>query len=209
MKVYDLTHDLQDGLNAFPGDPPCRITTAHAYENGYFVSKISMCTHTGTHIDTPVHRIQGGKSISGFGVDAFIAERCRVIDCRDHDGEIDSAFLTAHAEEIRGCDGILFRSGWEKNWGSDAFYCDFPGISEDAAQTLKGFGVRMVGIETPSVNSARHDTVHEALLKEEIIIVEAVCGMEQLEGTFEFHAVPLKLKERDGSPVRAYAIQRG
>jgi len=208
VKIFDLTHDLVHGLGVFPGDPECRIESAQEYQNGYFVSKIAMGTHTGTHVDAPVHRIPGAKSLTDMDVHDFMAEKCVVLDCRGLEGEIDAAFLKANADALAGCDGVIFRSGWVKNWATDAFFNAFPGINEDAATALKELGIRIIGVETPSVNPARHDTVHSALLGEEIVIVEALCGLEQLEGSFEFYAVPLKLKGRDGSPVRAFAIQR-
>lgn len=209
MKIFDLTHDLVHGLGVFPGDPECTITSAQEYQNGYFVSKIGMGTHTGTHVDAPVHKIPGAKSLTDLSVHDFMAEKCVVLDCREIEGEIDAAFLRAHADELQGCDGVIFRSGWTEKWATDAFFNAFPGINEDAAEALKQLGIRIIGVETPSVNPARHDTVHTALLGAEIVIVEALCGLEQLEGSFEFYAAPLKLKDRDGSPVRAFAVQRG
>lgn len=209
MKIFDLTHDLVHGLGVFPGDPECTITSAQEYQNGYFVSKIGMGTHTGTHVDAPVHKIPGAKTLTDMQVHDFMAEKCVVLDCRKLEGEIDAAYLRAHAEELKGCDGVIFRSGWTEKWATDDFFNAFPGINEDAAAELKALGIRIIGVETPSVNPARHDTVHTALLGAEIVIVEALCGLEQLEGSFEFYAVPLKLKDRDGSPVRAFAVQRG
>ena len=208
MKIFDLTHDLVDGLSVFPGDPECSIQSAQEYQNGYFVSKIAMGTHTGPHVDAPVHRIPGAKTLTDMDVHDFMAEKCVVLDCRGIQGEIDAAFLKAHADTLSGCDGAIFRSGWTEKWATGDFFNAFPGIHEDAAAALKELGIRIIGVETPSVNPARHDTVHTALLGEEIVIVEALCGLEQLEGSFEFYAVPLKLKGRDGSPVRAFAIQR-
>ena len=206
VKIIDLTHDMTDNMGVFPGDPACRITTAHDYENGYFVSEISMGTHTGTHVDTPAHKIPGTESLSELGIEPFVTEKNIVIDTRSLQGEIDAAFVKANEELLKGKEGVIFRSGWAEKFGGDEFFCDFPALSEDAAPALKALGIRLVGLETPSVNPVRHDTVHEAYLKERIIIVEALANVENLPETgFAFFAVPLKLKGRDGSPVRAFA----
>lgn len=206
MRIIDLTHDMTDNMGVFPGDPPCRITTAHHYENGYFVSEISMGTHTGTHIDTPAHKIPGRESLSELGIAPFLVEKNIVLDTRGLDGEIDAALIKRHADELRGKECVIFHSGWSEKFGTDAFFAQFPGIHEDAAPILKELGIRMVGLETPSVNPVRHDTVHDAYLRVGIIIVESLTNVAELPETdFCFYAVPLKLKGRDGSPVRAFA----
>ena len=207
MKIIDLTHDMTDNMGVFPGDPACRIATAHNYENGYFVSEISMGTHTGTHVDAPIHKIPGAESLTALGIEPFITENNVVIDTRDLSGEIDAAFIRENEELLKGRQGVIFHSGWAEKFGKGEFFCGFPALSEDAAPALKALGIRLVGLETPSVNPIRHDTVHEAYLKERIIIVESLANVDKLPQTdFELYAVPLKLKGRDGSPVRAFAV---
>ncbi len=207
MKLVDLTHGLENGTGVFPGDPECVIETAHHYENGYFVSRISMGTHTGTHVDSPAHKLPGKRTLTGMPLEAFCAEHTVVIDCRQVTGEVDAMFVQAHTAELAGHEAVLFYTGWSEKWGTDAFFTGYTGLSEDAAPALKQLGVRMVGLESPSVNAERHATVHESILKEEIIIVESICHPEQLLGqNFAFFAMPLKLIDRDGSPVRAFAV---
>ena len=207
MKIIDLTHALENGSSVFPGDPACIIETAHHYENGYFVSNISMGSHTGTHVDTPAHKLEGARSLTDFPLETFCAENAAVLDCRGVTGEIDAAFLNAHREELRGCEAVLLLTGWSSHWGGMGFFSGYTGLNEDAAEALKEMGIRMVALESPSVNAVRHESVHTALLSREIIIVEAVCGMEELLGKrFRFFAMPLKLSGRDGSPVRAFAV---
>jgi arylformamidase len=206
VKIIDLTHDITNNMGVFPGDPACRIITAHAYENGYFVSEISMGTHTGTHVDTPVHKLPGAASISELGIAPFISEKNVVIDARGLEGEIDAAFIAKNAEMISGRECVIFRSGWADKFGTDGFFNGFPALCEDAAPALKKLGVRIVGLETPSVNPVRHASVHDAYLREGMIIVEALANVGALPQTdFSFYAAPLKLKGRDGSPVRAFA----
>lgn len=206
MKIIDLTHDLTDNMGVFPGDPACRITTAHHYENGYFVSEISMGTHTGTHVDTPAHKIPQRETLSDLGIAPFIAEKCCVIDTRALSGEINADFLAQHERTLNGRECVIFRSGWERHFGTDAFFCDFPALAEDAAPFLQRCGIRIVGLETPSVNPVRHESVHDAFLRAGIIIVEALANVAELpRESFCFYAVPLKLKDGDGSPVRAFA----
>ncbi len=209
MKIFDLTHGITHGMGVFPGDPECVVESAHSYENGYFVSRISMGTHTGTHVDAPAHKIKGARSLTDLGLEAFIAPNTAAIDCRGRQGEMDAAFIESCENELKGCDGAVFVSGWSKKWGTPEFFEGFPGFSEDAAAALKRLGIRLVGVETPSVNCVRHESVHAALLREEIVVAEALRVPENLFGRFELYAAPLKLVGRDGSPVRAFALKRG
>lgn len=207
MKIFDLSHALENGTSVFPGDPACIIETVHHYENGYFVSNISMGSHTGTHVDTPVHKLSGAKSLTDIPLEFFCAENAVVLDCRNVSGEIDAAFLNAHRVELEGCDAVLLLTGWSSRWGDESYFAKYTGLNEDAAGVFKQMGIRMVALESPSVNAERHESVHASLLSNEILIVESVCGMEQLLGKhFRFFAMPLKLSGRDGSPVRAFAM---
>ena len=208
MKIIDLTHDLTAGMYVFPGDPGLEIEDAQRYERGYFVTRFAMGTHTGTHIDTPVHKLAGQPSITETPIEAFAAFQATVVDCRDHGKIVDASFLRSREEEFAGCDGIIIRSGWTSRFGDASFFDDFPGFDEDVAPYLKEKGIHLLGTEAPSVHPERHESVHASILKEGIIILEAVALPEQMPDRFELYAMPLKLKDRDGSPVRAFALQR-
>jgi kynurenine formamidase len=198
-------------MGVFPGDPAVGILTHHNYSNGYFVSQLIIGTHTGTHVDAPIHRIPGTKSVTDMGIGAYIGFRTYVLDMTNlpKGTEITRAVLAAHTAALEGCDGILLKTGWNSTWGGASFFDGFPGMSEDAAEFFKEKDIHIVGTESPSVNAARHGSVHTALLEREIAIVESLTDLDKLtEKYVEFYAVPLKLTGRDGSPVRAFAIER-
>jgi kynurenine formamidase len=212
-KIIDLSHPITAGMSVYPGDPAVEVQTASRHEDGgYFVSRIVVGSHAGTHADAPAHRIPGGKSVTDMGIAAYIGFRCRVLDISGLDRMED---LTAEMMRrmfggaLDGCDSVLLKTGWSAKWGFADYYKAYPGIAEDAAPYFKEAGIRVLGLETPSV-SARFDLrVHHALLSRDLAIVENLANLHMLsKDCVEFHAVPLRLHGRDGSPVRAYAIER-
>jgi kynurenine formamidase len=210
-KIIDLSHPITHQMDVFPGDPEVSILTHSHYENGYFVTQLIMGSHAGTHVDAPIHRLPGTKSISDMGIAPYAAFRAYVLDMPNLTAatEITKALLTQHKNALAGCDGILLRTGWSANWGSKAFFEGFPGLNEDAAEFFKENGIHLYGTESPSVNAARHGAVHTALLEREIAIVESLASLDQLSQKYvEFYAAPLKLLGRDGAPVRAFAVER-
>lgn len=209
--VIDLSYEMQHQMCAFPGDPTIEIATYNNYSNGYFLSLVSTGTHVGTHVDAPVHKIPGAKGLSEIPVEGYIGFRTYVADFSDiaeRDGEITAAMLEAHAEEIAGCDAIIFRTGWSKYNGTLEFFRNFPGLSEDTIPWFEKMGIHLLGLDMPSVHYILHAEVHEGLLSRDIYLVESLTNLENISAKYvQFFAVPLKLKGVDGFPVRAFAIE--
>jgi kynurenine formamidase len=102
----------------------------------------------------------------------------------------------------------LFNFGWDQYWGTEAYY-GYPFLSRDTIRFLIGAGVRLVGVDAPNIDSSRDPErpAHTWLLENEILIVENLCGLEQLHGqSFTFFAVPLRVKGAAAMPLRAFAM---
>ncbi|MDR2144572.1 MAG: cyclase family protein [Treponema sp.] len=210
-KVIDLTQVLKDGMLVFPGDPCPEFKTAHRYDNGYFVSVLTICTHTGTHVDAPVHRIEGKKTLTDLSADRYIGWKTLVMDFPNmgKGGVLSRADCNGYEQDIDGCDAVLVRTGWGRFAGKAEYYDGFPGLDEGAADWLLAHRIRLIALESPSVNPQKHLEIHKKLLENEILIVEGLVNTELLKSKYvELHAVPLKLDRLDGSPVRAYAVER-
>lgn len=208
-KVIDLSHPITHQMPVFPADPAVGVLTHHNYQNGYFVSQVIFGTHTGTHIDVPIHKITGGKSVDEVGIDRFFGPAC-VMDFTFLKPleELTASQLERFAHKLTGVNVVIIKTGWGTHFGQDDFFTSFPGISEEAVIWLAEHGVRLVGLESPSVNAIRHAEIHTLLLERDIYIVESLANVEQIAGEYvELFAVPLKLKGLDGSPVRAFAIE--
>lgn len=208
-KVIDLSHPITHQMPVFPADPAVGILTHHHYQNGYFVSQVIFGTHTGTHIDVPIHKIKGGKPVDEVGIDRFMGRAC-VMDFTFLKPleELTASQLDRYAGKLDGVNAVIIRTGWGAHFGKGDFFTSFSGISEAAVTWLAEHGIRLIGLESPSVNAQRHAEIHTLLLERDIYIVESLANVEQVtEEYVELFAVPLKLKGLDGSPVRAFAIE--
>lgn len=187
----------------WPGDPPVRIEKAFDLDHGdeCNISKVSMGTHSGTHMDAPLHYIKGGKGLDEMPFDASIGP-ARVIEILDEES-ITVEELIRHGI----CQGerILFKTrNSSRCWDKDVFFEDFVYISPKAAEFLIDRRVRTVGIDYLSVGGfdpggAR---THFVLLEAGIWVIEGL-NLSALEpGKYHLICLPLKMLKSDGAPAR-------
>jgi kynurenine formamidase len=122
------------------------------------------------------------------------------------------ADLGQMADNIREGDGLLLRTGWSRRIGHASYRDELPRVSLELAEWCVAKGVRMLGVEPPSVadinNLEELTAVHKALLSAGIIIVEGLANLDQIRReVVTFMAFPLKVAGGDGAPVRAFAIE--
>lgn len=208
-KIIDLSHEITHQMPVFPGDPAVGILNHHNYQNGYYVNQFIMGTHTGTHIDVPIHKLPGSKSLTDMPLERFY-RKAYVMDLtylKEKD-EISSTDLEQYSDKLVYCNAIIIKTNWSDHFGKTDFFTSFPGISEEATDWFVKNNIDLIGLETPSVNAQKHELIHSLLLKNEIVIVESLANVKEITKEYvEFFALPLKLKGLDGSPVRAIAIE--
>lgn len=195
-------------MHVFPGDPAVGLLNHHNYGNGYMVSQVVFGTHTGTHVDAPVHKLKGTKTIDQMTIDQFIS-RAFVMDVTflKPNDVLSREMLERFNEQVADVSAIIFKSGWGNHFTEDDFFSSFPGLSEDAVTWLSDHEIGLIGLETPSVHAIKHREIHVLLLEKEIGIVESLANVHLIKSNYvDFYAVPLKLEGLDGSPVRAFAI---
>ncbi|HTB07518.1 MAG TPA: cyclase family protein [Bacteroidia bacterium] len=207
MTIIDLSHIINPDITVFPG------TEKPVFERidieSYPEIKMTMFTHTATHIDAPIHVLKGTKSLDEFPVSKFIG-RCLVIDCKHLYGKhITKDFLKQYETKIKGAAFVLFNSGWSLKWKTDAYFEGFPTLTADAATWLTGFNLQGIGLDSISLDPVEDMNLpnHRIVLDKEILIIENLCNLDKLPGDeFMFQCLPLKIEHADGSPVRAIAI---
>ncbi|WP_137788518.1 arylformamidase [Bacillus sp. E(2018)] len=201
MKLYDISMPLYNGVPGWPGDTPYHFDLAWTKEDSGSVNvgKVEMSTHTGTHIDAPYHFTNSGERVGGLDLELYIG-RAMVIDVTDMK-EITAEIVKArlHADTKR----VLFKTNCWKD--RSVFPNKIVPLSPEAVQMLNEFGVCLVGVDMPSVDQldSKELEAHHALYEHNIHILEGLVLDQVPEGEYELVALPLALKEADGSPVRA------
>ena len=141
MTVIDLTHTIREDMPVYPGTEQPRLTTACTVSQcGYRETLLHMYSHTGTHMDAPAHMIDGALTLDGCGADRFVG-RGFVLDCRGQ-AQIRLDLLLRHEAAIRDADFLLFCTGWDQYWGTDAYYEGFPCLTEEAARFVAGLPLK-------------------------------------------------------------------
>ena len=198
-------------MPVFPGSMPVNLETTATFEReGYHEIRMNCSTHTGTHIDCGYHLLKDGLNTSTTPVTQFYGQGL-LIDCRDFTaGEtISKKFLQQMESKIKKSAFLLLHTGWSEFWGTEDYFSGFPVLHEDAANYLSTFNLKGIGSDTISFDPADSIElpVHNILLSNGLILIENLVNLKSLpEQDFTFACFPLKIKNGDGSPVRAVGI---
>jgi arylformamidase len=206
----DVSVGLHDGMVHWPGDPEAHIARALSRDRGDAanVSKLDMGAHTGTHMDAPLHFIDGGAGIDAMPLEVTVGP-ARVIEIRDPRA-ITAEEIAPY--DIQAGERVLFQtSNSPRCWQTDAFVDDAVYLSLGAARHLAERGVRVVGVDYLSVggfNNSDGAEIHRVLLSNGIWIIEGLDLTHAPAGTVEMICLPLRIIGCDGAPARAILRQR-
>ncbi len=211
MKITDLTHTIYPDMPVFPGTEQPIFEKANILENdGFQEAKITMYSHTGTHIDAPAHMLSNGPYLDNLDIAHFIGN-ATILDFSNEKMEvIDVDSLKPYEKKINNIEFLIIKTGWSKYWGDKKYYEDFPSLSEEAAKWLSEFNLKGIGIDAISIDDINSVTfaVHKILMPKNIIIIENLTNLDSITNEyFILSIMPLKNKNADGSPVRAISIE--
>jgi len=198
VKIIDITRPLSEDILIYPGDTsPLFRQEEHGH---YFITSLRMSTHTGTHIDAPVHYLKNGDTIDTIPL-SHVMGMCRVLD-------VTRAGTSITANHLKGrLDGIgrlLLKTSFSN---TDLFDKNYPSLTADAARLITGCDMKCVGIDSPSIESYKCDgTVHRELLSRGCIIIELLDLSNVEEGDYTLVALPLRFTGLDGSPARVVLL---
>ncbi|MBA2457490.1 MAG: cyclase family protein, partial [Gemmatimonadales bacterium] len=199
--LVDLTMPIVDGMPSNPDHFPPRITRyAELDSRGWVASELVLDSHLGTHIDAPSHFLTGGITLDRIPLEQLVGP-VQVIRLSNLE-----AGMAIAANQIPPIvrDRVLFATGWESQATQpDTYFRTFPYLSLDAARLLVESGVRLVGIDGPSVDY--DGSVHMLLLEAGAVIVENLVNLRQLPDLCWAAILPLPIVNGDGSPARAIA----
>lgn len=209
--IIDLSHTLENGMPVYPGSGiPKFERVADVDTKGYAETRLDMLTHTGTHIDFPAHLIEKGLTVERLSPDRFFGPGV-VIDCRmGKSGKIiRKSFLHQFESRLLEADFALFCTGWSQLWNTPHYNEDFPLLDEESATYLTTLNLKGTGFDAPSADPVGSTDlpVHHILLGSNMFLIENLTNLGLLvDKTFHFACFPLKIKNGDGSPVRAVGI---
>jgi arylformamidase len=204
LRIWDISEPIEPLTATFPGDTPFSQEWVLRQEQGGScnVSTIRMSVHVGTHTDAPLHFDVAGPDIASVDLTRYLG-RCRVVDVRGAGAPalIPAAALTP--ELLAGAERILFRTRTEHDHRT--FDGAFTAVGPDAARALVAAGIRLVGIDTPSMDHADSKELdgHHVLYEGGVAILENIDLRSVPAGDYELIALPLRIVNGDSSPVRA------
>jgi len=210
-QIVDLTAPLNAHTRTYPTDPPFRKSWhVQIKDAGACVSKLEFGAHTGTHVDAPLHYLEGADSVAAMSPATFFGKALAIAAPKKPGENITpDDFVNA---DIREGDIVLFRTGWEERSGSPQFFQDeWPGFTPEAIGLLIRKKVKAIGGDIASADSpkaiAAGAPAHKKALQAGIPIFEALVNMREIVGRrFFFIGLPLKIENCEASPIRATAI---
>lgn len=206
----DVSAPLEAGLPIFEGDPTFHLERAFSIAGGAScnVSRVDMGVHSGTHLDAPLHFIDGAPGSDGIPLDAGLGNAW-VVDATALTGAAISAADLATLDIPAGETRLLFKTRNSELWSKDGFQASFIGLDESAARDLVGRGVRFVGIDYLSIGPFGNAVeTHQALLGAGIAILEGADLRNVEPGPVELLCLPIRLIGSDGVPARALVRPR-
>ena len=210
MRIIDLSHTIKTGMPVYPGTEPPLIETPVTIESdGYLEKRLTLFSHTGTHVDAPAHIIAGAETLDNMIVGRFIGPALVIDVSNSGNSIIQPKQLMPYKEKIMQSDFLLLASGWDQYWGHEAYFANYPFLSDEAAAWLGQMKLKGIGIDACSFDPVGSSdlAVHHSLLGRGFILIENLTNLSGLiEKSFTFLCLPLKIESSDGSPTRAAAL---
>ncbi len=203
MKVFDLTHPIGANLPVyFPWHPATMLEeTANYKDNLCVVHRLSIGTHSGTHIDAPSHVLQGGFTMDAYDPSLWFMD-AQVIDFTPREPGRAITADEFQSIDIQGGIGVIVKTGWDVHFGSPDYYKTYPPITNGAAEFLVSKKIRLLAADTPFKLD-----VHYTMLKKGIPLVTNLNNMKELPaGIVKLIAAPLLIANGDGAPARVLAV---
>lgn len=216
MHIIDLTHPLEPTTPVFADYPAVAVNILEAIgvsrpagRRALNSSVVTVGLHCGTHVDAPAHFYNARPTIEQVALTKCIGTTLlidltpktlppqRVIDVDD---------LASYADQLRESGKVVLKTGWAQRWGDPVYFSEHPVITGAAAQFLVDCGIHLIGVDTPSVDRSPF-AAHLVLLDNQVVILENLTNLDAIATPrFQLVALPLKLTDREASPVRAIAI---
>jgi arylformamidase len=206
MKLIDITHPHSNALAPWPGDTPFQFAFTARMRDGAScnIGAFTTSIHSGTHMDAPRHYNDAGLSIDQLDLSILLGP-ARVFLAQGRDTITRDIFAGLDA---RATPRVLVRTNHCDD--KSVFPSSIPTFAPDVPDWLGAQGVRLIGLDLPSVDQVDDPTmqIHHRLDAANILILENLDLRAVAPGVYELIALPLKIAGADGSPIRAVLVQR-
>ncbi len=188
----------------YPGDTDLAVRREQhrAHGDPANVSSLTCSLHCGTHVDAPVHFLDGRPGVDAVAIETLIGPAW-VADATGVDGDIDGAALR-RVDIPDEATRVLFKTSNSALWNAPTFVEDFVAVAPDAAADLIRRGIRLVGIDYLSIASYQDPApTHEAFLRAGVTVLETLDLRAVEPGWWDLTCLPLRIPGADGAPARA------
>ncbi len=204
-KIIDISMEISEEMTVYKNrrenHPKIEVTRDFDKDQAYETT-MTMGMHTGTHIDRPLHMIEGGKTMDSLDLHQVVA-KCQVLDLTEVKGGITKEDL--EKKRILRDHFVLLKT---KNSFEEDFNFSFVFLAASGAEFLQEQGVIGVGIDALGIERDQPDkSTHKTLLGNDIVILEGLRLATAEEGEYLLIAAPLKIKGAEASPTRAMLVE--
>jgi arylformamidase len=208
VRLRDISISVSASTPAWPGDTPWSCGWTATISNGSSVnlSTVTSSPHVGTHADAPLHVRDGWPGSHELPLEAFYGPAI-VVDVSGMEGELGFDVIEPMID--RGSlERLILKTGC--TIGSGAFPEDWPTLSESCARALLGLGLKLLGVDAPSVDAKESKSlaVHTMLFSGNAFILENLELRRTPPGIYDLIAFPIKQMSLDAAPVRAILVER-
>lgn len=206
--IIDVSRPVFTGMAIYPRNPPVSVSAAKSIARGDSsnVSLLTMGSHTGTHVDAPLHMDESGTGVDHVSLDAMIGPAFVV----QVPGDIRAVGVAELEPKIGAHKRVLLRTrNSERFASSGAFEEDFSYLTPEGAAFLVARGVVLLGIDALSVEQyhAGHHRAHDNLLRAGVAVIEGLALEHVVEGEYQLVCLPLRIRDCDGAPARVVLIR--
>jgi arylformamidase len=198
VEIIDVSVPIRTGMVTYPGDPTVRLERVSSIGDGAVanLTRIDMGAHSGTHVDAPVHFLEGAPGAEQLPLDALLGP-CVVV-------EAGGLAETDVAGAPEGAERVLFKTPNSELWARDEFSEEFARLDGAGARMLVARGVRLVGVDYLSVGD---EEAHHMLLAAGVVPIEGLDLRGVEPGEYFLVCAPLKLVGSDGAPARVLLVR--
>jgi len=207
-RIHDVSVPLAPGLPAYPGDPPLEVETVQrSGEAPYGLARLCLTTHSGTHVDAPLHFVAGGMAVDALPLEILIG-KARVVEIAARE-RVERADL--EAADLRDDLRVLLKTRMSGQLLRGGFQEDHVYLTGDAALYLAQAGLKLVGFDYLSIDRCGDQSypAHHALLGKGVVVVEGLDLSDVEPGEYDMTCLPLRVSGGDGAPARVVLRSRG